>query len=174
MDLSACIRILSTRQKLSSEESNDKSHTACPCYRNNLTSIICDGKAIKAFECDSTALTTMTPIELMNLFTTLQGERVQVYSHVHSFWFIRIFVIHALKYWILPVQAYSGFNNGLKVLIADNRLQDYSSLCAEATSIFSVISKQIIHIKVRIFNLLCHFLWFISCIFKTNLNNSRM
>ena len=62
----------------------------------------------------------MNTISLMNLFTALQGERVQ--AHV-------------------------DYNQALDMLCKNDRLGEYPILCAEATSRFAVISKKIIAIK---------------------------
>ena len=62
----------------------------------------------------------MSVLELLNLFTTLQGDRVQTYRD-----FDRIFT----------------------VLLENAQINRYSALCSEMTCRFSVISKYIIKVK---------------------------
>jgi len=65
-------------------------------------------------------LRQMETLELLNLLTALQGERVE---------------------------AYAGFNSALAVLVREERVDEYPLLCGETTSIFSVLSRRIIDIK---------------------------
>jgi hypothetical protein len=118
MNIEKCVDILNARASQSQDASG-----GCPCH-TSLASL-CIGST--AEEYGSAALGTeggllsgMNTINLMNLFTALQGERVQ--AHV-------------------------DYNQALDLLCKEDRLGEYPILCAEATSRFAVISKKIIAIK---------------------------
>lgn len=67
-----------------------------------------------------TALTGLATLELLNLVTALQGERVE---------------------------AYASYNASIRLLIAQQRVADYPLLCAETTSVFAVLSARIRSIR---------------------------
>jgi hypothetical protein len=43
---------------------------------------------------------------------------------------------------------YSDFDAALRILVKEERIEEYPNLCAEVTSRFSILSSQIIGVKV--------------------------
>jgi DNA repair REX1-B len=118
MDITKCVEILS--QRASHNESD-----GCPCHTALASLRISDDDAAAAAGGGGAAshdgqLSDLGTISLMNLFTALQGERVQ---------------------------AHMDYGRALDTLCAEDRVGEYPILCAEATSRFAVISKKIIAIK---------------------------
>jgi len=119
MDITKCVEILS--QRASHNESD-----GCPCHTALASLRISDDDAAAAAggagggASHDGQLSDLGTISLMNLFTALQGERVQ---------------------------AHMDYGRALDTLCAEDRVGEYPILCAEATSRFAVISKKIIAIK---------------------------
>ena len=112
MDINKCVDILNQRVSHAASD-------GCPCHTALASLRISDSDTATAVTFDG-QLSDLGTVSLMNLFTALQGERVQ--AHV-------------------------DFNRALDTLCAEDRVGEYPILCAEATSRFAVISKQIIAIK---------------------------
>ena len=112
MDFKACAEILQSRHLSSG---------ACDsCIQKQ--PVLCRGPpTIDPSKTSTDMISSMETLELLNLFTRLQGERVQIYL---------------------------AFDASLKLLIENSRIAEYPHLCAEVTSNFSVLSKQVIAIKV--------------------------
>lgn len=132
MDFKSTFEILQARSH--PNESQTLNHTgaaACPCCPDG--SPICvfiDGSqpqesstiqpCLAEDDGSLALLKNMETLELLNLFTALQGERVETYS---------------------------SYNKAIVVLIEEGKVDEYPMLCAETTSIFSVLSRRIIEIK---------------------------
>ncbi len=63
---------------------------------------------------------SISDLDLLNVLTKLQAERIQVYS---------------------------DYNGSLDIIIREGQVGKYPALCAEVTSLFAVISKSIIDVK---------------------------
>lgn len=84
MDASKCLQILHTRNITADPEKAEiyKSFTQVST-NNEVKNDMSESGADKPSKCSSAEiLTSMTTIDLMNTFTTLQGERVQVHHRV--------------------------------------------------------------------------------------------
>ena len=133
MNISDSLNILSSRQQNSTEA------IRCSCCELE--------KCFYPLTPDVTTETILEQkemLELLNLFSQLQGERIQV----HEMWnlFIHSFII--LFMIITGKQSNVTYDESLKILIAEKKVKDYPYLCAETTSRFSIISSKIIAIKV--------------------------
>jgi hypothetical protein len=112
------LKILTQRQQNHGNNTDDKCQS-CAHENVKLTSVlIAPPTTIVPNE-----LSELNNLELVNLFTTLQQERVRTYK---------------------------SFESALSELLNTQRIAEYPHLCAESTSIFSVISQKIILIKVLI------------------------
>lgn len=142
MDASRCFEILNRRHC---------SHADCTAMCGVIAppALGEDGLAPLATSFEA-ATSDMTAVQLVDLFLALQSERVQVmgsrtlpaYHNTCSFGPMSDFFLFAH-------QTYAVFNSTLQWLVAEHRLPEYPPLCAEITSIFAIISKKIISIRVR-------------------------
>jgi hypothetical protein len=82
MDASKCLQILHTRNITADPEKAEIYQSFIQELANNeVQTEISPSGADKPSDCFSAdVLTSMTAIDLMNMFTTLQGERVQVHD----------------------------------------------------------------------------------------------
>ena len=136
MDIEKCLEILSDRAKKPMNTPDDmpkieglkvsgQSHVfESDFFSDNVTNDRNDGKntdekSQTRVEIDK-KIDNMTLTEVLNLVTTLQAERVQMYR---------------------------DYNNTLKKLIEIERVAEYPILCREMTTKFSVVSKYIIKAK---------------------------
>ena len=155
MNIEKCMNILNARPS-----AMDGSNGSCPCHTAmaslHITSTDNDKHEGITQGHDGGLLSDMSTIHLMNLFTTLQGERVQVIVNLTSiiYGYLRRFHFNLIDHFYLSLflnQAHLDYNHALNLLCKENRLGEYPILCAEATSRFAVISKKILVIKVCIF-----------------------
>ena len=141
MELAAAVRILQARSQAGPVSEGGR---ACPCCPEGTDlCVFIDTGAGSAAAADAAAATTtaqqqqqqqqqqscaeslallraMETLELLNILTALQGERVETYA---------------------------GYNKAIDVLVRDGRVEEYPMLCGETTSIFTVLSRRIIEIK---------------------------
>ena len=142
MEFTQCVEILNARQQCG--------HVDCvrcpvaPIPRSGMS--ISEGPAPSVAATSDELLSSMNSLELVNLFTSLQCERVQVSCNTSSHRLNWKFIM----YWFgVTFQVYLGYNNALQQLVDNDLVDEYPSLCAEITSIFSVLSKQVVSIKVQ-------------------------
>jgi hypothetical protein len=137
MELEAGLAILQARRKEASGGKGQDTSLACPCCPDGTPVCVFITKEGRENEsgkqgglpeesggtagCDAlNVLRQMNTLELLNLLTALQGERVETYS---------------------------SYNKAIAVLVREGRVDEYPMLCGETTSIFSVLSRRIIDIK---------------------------
>lgn len=130
MDGAQALSILAARQQKQGDKqlALEKEPELCPCCPGALECVFigveqgrdvvvgCGGCAPSSHD----VLRAMDALELLNLLTALQGERVETYAN---------------------------YNKAVDVLISEGRVEEYPMLCGETTAIFSVISRRIIDIK---------------------------
>jgi len=134
MNLEAAFKILELRNSpLNEEGGSGGANSACPCCPAGtelcvFTGLNAEGLGAEASTscgADDESITKevlrkLSTLELLNLFTALQGERVETYA---------------------------GFNKAVALLAKESRVDEYPMLCGETTSVFSVLSRRIIEIK---------------------------
>lgn len=121
MDARTCVEILCKRPNCSHDPSSSNAASIC-------------GVCVPSVDSQSTATTEydggndlglgdMAALDLLALFSDLQSQRIQ---------------------------AYALYDSALDVLITEGRIAEYSSLCAEMTARFSVISNTIIAVERKL------------------------
>ena len=124
MNLQQCMHILSQRQAGSNDKSMSTGGCSC-CFQEELKNngaMDIYSAAISAIDAPSASpLESMSDVELVDLLMRLQVERVGTYNM---------------------------YDNTLAYLLRENKLEDYTKLCAEITSIFAVISSNVNNIRV--------------------------
>lgn len=117
MDLSVCAGILQSRETQGCE--------MCPTPPAPILAQYCPPcQSAEQVDSSIALFESTSNLDLLILFTKLQGERVQTYI---------------------------AFDAALDQLIEQGTIAQYPHLCAEATSIFLVLSKKIRAIKVCFF-----------------------
>jgi hypothetical protein len=128
MDFAKCMEILNGREQLHAEA--EKNGEICDCHKSECVHRLAEAKATAESSCtraDGFNYEEMTSLELLNLFTRVQGERVETYKEYNDA------LIRLLDG---PVDS----NNG-------DRLIGYPLLCADMTARFSLLSRTVICIK---------------------------
>lgn len=134
MNLEAAFKILELRNSpLNEEGRSGGANAACPCCPAGTELCVFTGSSAEGSGAEASTscgaddesitkevLRKLSTLELLNLFTALQGERVETYA---------------------------GFNKAVALLAKESRVDEYPMLCGETTSIFSVLSRRIIEIK---------------------------
>jgi len=127
MDGAQALSILAARQQKQGDNPVAVEPGLCPCCPGASECVFIGvepGRGVAGgggcAESSHDVLRAMDALELLNLLTALQGERVETYSN---------------------------FNKAVDVLVSEGRVEEYPMLCGETTAIFSVISRRIIDIK---------------------------
>ena len=124
MNLQQCVHILSQRQGSAGDDAE-----RCTCcfveeLKNKGAVDIFSGASSSISSNDganaASLLESMSDVELVNVLMRLQTERVETYN---------------------------TYDHTLNHLLRENKVQDYTKLCAEITSIFAVISSSVNNIR---------------------------
>jgi hypothetical protein len=121
MDAKTCVEILCRRPNCSHNPTSGEAASICGVCIPSADSQ--NSATTEGGGGDDSGLGEMAVLDLLALFSDLQSQRIQ---------------------------AYALYNSALEVLMTEGRIAEYSSLCAEMTARFSVISNTIIAVEGKL------------------------